>query len=468
MEEEIPTGIYLLRRISKHSLVAAEINYKKFVVSSIVRILLGYTFLVNAFYVIAQGDRVLDIFYDMLALSFVEMLDDISFHLATMDVFGKRLKRATTKACFREEFPHQSLGRGRGLSIVLKTVYFFNLLVFFTLLSALTVRQEQGYFNCKSITVTFGNDIWEEAVVTTMKDNETMLVYSFFNGVYQQKGTQDGRPVYIEQNKFDNTPYHDKVPAEIKYCKKLQAWVFTHKDIRKSTSDESECQWLLKANSVEYDLLNVPSDSWSVWVGKINHAEVSITCNTCYEDADCNLNGVCNGGMCECDESDDSVNFFGKHCEHKLKDQCNRIKGNDNETWSVVRLNDQTLFTTYSRPLYSWNGSSFDKYNLTEDDSFYMIFSGAHWLVIYFKGQRNLSLEFWEYSAAEYHPFWSNDLTHNEVNNTVFISEPTSASTPVGVDFYEIGEQGEQYGPFGVLYPMQNPPGRGYFQCIGF
>lgn len=75
-------------------------------------------------------------------------------------------------------------------------------------------------------------------------------------------------------------------------------------------------------------------------------------------------------------------------------------QGNDNETWSVVRLNDQTLFTTYSRPLYSWNGSSFDKYNLTEDDSFYMIFSGAHWLVIYFKGQRNLSLEFWEYSAA--------------------------------------------------------------------
>lgn len=98
-------------------------------------------------------------------------------------------------------------------------------------------------------------------------------------------------------------------------------------------------------------------------------------------------------------------------------------------------------------------------------------------------------------SYLEYHPFWSNDLIQNEVNKTVFISDPTSASTPVGVDFYEIGEQGkqlavswefvhhaprselhlivlfchvgEQYGPFGVLYPMQNPPGRGYFQCIG-
>ena len=47
-------------------------------------------------------------------------------------------------------------------------------------------------------------------------------------------------------------------------------------------------------------------------------------------------------------------------------------------------------------------------------------------------------------SYLEYHPFWSNDLTHNEVNKTVFISDPTSASTPVGVDFYEIGEQGKQ------------------------
>ena len=68
MEEEVPTGIYLLRRIPKPSLRTAHINYKKFVGSSIVRIILGYTFLVNAFLVIVQGDRVLNIFYDILAL----------------------------------------------------------------------------------------------------------------------------------------------------------------------------------------------------------------------------------------------------------------------------------------------------------------------------------------------------------------------------------------------------------------
>ncbi|KAL3792962.1 hypothetical protein HJC23_010975 [Cyclotella cryptica] len=463
MEEEIPTGIYLLRRIPKLSLKTAHINYKKFVASSIVRIIIGYTFLVNAFLVIVQGDRVLDIFYDMLALGFVEQLDDFSFQLATIDVFGKRMKRATTKKCFRAEFPHQSIGRGKGLSIFLKTLYFFNLLVFLSLLSVVSLQQKRGFFNCKSITVTFGNDIWEEAVVkTTNGYSEAMLVYSFFNGVYEQKGSQDGRPVYIEQNKFDNTPYIDKVGAEIKYCGKLQAWVFTHENIKKSTSDESECPWLLKAHSLGYDLLDVPSDSWSVWVGTISQTEVSIACNTCNENVDCNLNGECLNGVCECDTSDNSVHLFGLHCEHKLKEQCTALKDNDNQTWSVAPLPDKSLFTAYGRPLYGWYGSSSNKFNLTGNDSLYMVYSGSRYLGIVFKETRFQDVNFWQSTASDYHPFWSVEL-----NKTVFVSAPTTETTPVGVDFFEMGEQGEQYGPFGVLYPMQYPPGRGYFYCVG-
>ena len=36
-----------------------------------------------------------------------------------------------------------------------------------------------------------------------------------------------------------------------------------------------------------------------------------------------------------------------------------------------------------------------------------------------------------------------------------------------GVDFYLIGERGEQFGPFGALSPMQkfNQTGRGIFRC---
>ena len=71
-----------------------------------------------------------------------------------------------------------------------------------------------------------------------------------------------------------------------------------------SKSYQSDCPWLLKANSLEYDLLDVSSDSWSIWVGTINNADVSISCNSCSNIVDCNLNGECLGGKCECDTSD--------------------------------------------------------------------------------------------------------------------------------------------------------------------
>jgi hypothetical protein len=39
------------------------------------------------------------------------------------------------------------------------------------------------------------------------------------------------------------------------------------------------------------------------------------------------------------------------------------------------------------------------------------------------------------------------------------VSEPTMKDTPVGVDFYRIGERGRQHGPFGVLHPLHNVAG---------
>ena len=37
----------------------------------------------------------------------------------------------------------------------------------------------------------------------------------------------------------------------------------------------------------------------------------------------------------------------------------------------------------------------------------------------------------------------------------------------MGVDFYLIGEGGEQYGNYGVLIPLQNETGRGLYRCVG-
>ena len=76
MEEEIPTGLYLLRRISKPYLESKfpEVQYPRFVMSSILRITIGYLFLLNVILVLIQADVVIEIFYDVLALQFIQQL----------------------------------------------------------------------------------------------------------------------------------------------------------------------------------------------------------------------------------------------------------------------------------------------------------------------------------------------------------------------------------------------------------
>ena len=61
---EIPTGLYLLRRISRRSLRQhfphMEYEYHKFFSSCLVRIVNGYFFLLNVLMVLVQATGVLD------------------------------------------------------------------------------------------------------------------------------------------------------------------------------------------------------------------------------------------------------------------------------------------------------------------------------------------------------------------------------------------------------------------------
>ena len=123
MEEEIPTGLYLLRRISKTYFKSKfpELCYHKFVHACILRIFMGYLFLVNVFFIIMQARRVLDIFFDFIALQFLQQLDDIAFNLARMGVFSRSLRVATNKKYFRTEFKKEfnKAERSRRLSFFL-------------------------------------------------------------------------------------------------------------------------------------------------------------------------------------------------------------------------------------------------------------------------------------------------------------------------------------------------------------
>lgn len=79
-----------------------------------------------------------------------------------------------------------------------KAIYFINLVALLGAQIYVTVRQGNGDYQCKSITVRFKDEVWEKSLVQMPGEEmkEMALVYPYFNGIYNQDGTSnDGRPV---------------------------------------------------------------------------------------------------------------------------------------------------------------------------------------------------------------------------------------------------------------------------------
>jgi len=275
--------------------------------------------------------------------------------------------------------------------------------------------------------------------------------------------------------KFDGTKFDDGViPAEIKYSTELGAWIFYHPNIvKKTTQDESE-PWLLQSpDTEEFNLLNVASE-WNIWFGVIDTTPVKIHCTKCNSNTDCNLNGNCVSGKCECpvgtvEDGGGGVSYLGPHCEVKLKDKCGTIfDGNFNLTWSIFRYTlpggrADTLFETYNRPVYNLVSGI----EIKEGDINWLVYTGSRWIYYGFNLQeQNITLPELLSDVYNFHAFWEGVFSENPKRFNI-ISDPTTSDTPVGVDWFMVTEWGDQYGPFGALIPMQEHIGIGVFSCAG-
>jgi len=358
---------------------------------------------------------------------------------------------------------------------VLDSLFLQNFEFFFAELIVVSIRQCKGYYQFISITVKFGNEVTTISALSAASGEyeDFTLVFSYFDGVYEKEGYHAGRPIYKERRKFDRQPYKGNgrqrvKPAEIRYCEDINAWIFTHEHIKKG-NDDSGCNWLLRSPETDsYDLLEV-NPSWSIWVGVIGSTSVSITCNECNDNTDCNLNGQCVDGSCQCYRGD-GAQFLGMHCETKLTDECQTIIGEgNNETFSISYYSPtpngtaDVLFQEYSRPVYTYISGMYDVH---EDDIIWMMYTGSRWFGMWFNlEQINATEEELVVGTQEFHAFWNQAYS----TVTMFVSDPTEGSTPVGTDWYSIGERGSQYGHFGALYPVQlyNQTGRGFFRCAG-
>jgi hypothetical protein len=91
----------LRRRLSQISMKNNEGNvtnwHMRIFLASCVRLTVGYMFLAALFANIVQNDSVISIFYSVMALDFVENIDDHAFALAKRGFFGLSLMSATKK-----------------------------------------------------------------------------------------------------------------------------------------------------------------------------------------------------------------------------------------------------------------------------------------------------------------------------------------------------------------------------------
>eukprot|EP00585_Thalassiosira_rotula_P005858 CAMPEP_0196159518 /NCGR_PEP_ID=MMETSP0910-20130528/46361_1 /TAXON_ID=49265 /ORGANISM="Thalassiosira rotula, Strain GSO102" /LENGTH=684 /DNA_ID=CAMNT_0041424439 /DNA_START=132 /DNA_END=2186 /DNA_ORIENTATION=+ len=477
MEEEIPTGAYLLRMIPSSAFQKKfpGRSYKRFVASALLRVVLGYIFLLNVLLILIKATGVLEIFYDVLALQFISELDDIAFSLSKLDILGKSLRRACTARLFQTEFERKKSAAARSFQAILflKSVYFINLALFVSPMIMVSRRQSAGHYQCKRIKVDFGDAVWGDALVRLPEGgyDERMLAFSTFNGVYEKSRTENNRPVYEERRKFDRLEYGDdagKVPAEIKYSLDLGAWIFYHPLIAKKKQEESE-PWLLRSPETdEFDLLNVVGE-WSIWFGVIDTTHLSYSCTKCNTDTDCNLNGLCVDGDCECNVEEET-SYLGPHCEVKLKDKCASIfDGAMNMTWSIFKYSQvpggppDTLFEEYNRPVYvnTWG------IEYREGDMHWLLYTGSRWKYVGFNYlDLNITFEEVMFGIDNYHAFWDKAHSYDPYGLNI-ISGPTKGDTPVGVDWFMITDWGDQFGPFGALTPMQEEIGMGIFSCAG-
>ena len=204
-------------------------------------------------------------------------------------------------------------------------------------MTIIRAKQDRGDYFCSSISVYFGDEIWDDAIVTNSTGGEERmtLMFAYFNGVYVKNGTRDGRPVYVEQNKYLSEPYKKKIPAQIRYCKSERAWVFMHSNIRKSSintrnnDDEDECPWLVKSEDTsDFNILEVDQD-WKIWTGTVsNGANFQVYCTECEGEVDCNYHGQCVDKHCKCEKSINDIDgYYGYSCQ--FEKPCLRMRGGE-------------------------------------------------------------------------------------------------------------------------------------------
>jgi hypothetical protein len=306
VDDEIPTGLELIGKALEQKREGDKVfPLSKIIFSSILRISIGAMFLTCLFFVLVQENNVLDIFFDMIALEFVESIDDVIYQLCRRGFFSRRLKVAANQGHVLKCSSSRNARRIRKWSKrFIRAIYFSSAIAMVIGLSYITHEQMLGAYGCRSLIMMFGDGVWENAWVMLDKQcsvdadcnnknqmcysgdglcyEKRLLIYSHFNGYYNQNGSVGERPRYVEMNKESGDPFKTTIPAELVYCQDIESWVLTHPKIRTSLNPDkaNECNWLMRSGQTEvFDLIELSRTKWFLWKGQIQQGyDLSAQC----------------------------------------------------------------------------------------------------------------------------------------------------------------------------------------------
>lgn len=110
--------------------------------------------------------------------------DDVIFELCRRGFFGRNLRVSTHNLpCIETSRESHALRKWTKRGV--RFVYFLNMCVAIGGLSYLTNHQRNGAYRCQDFTVSFGDEIWEDAWIINEngEPEQRLLVFAHFNGV---------------------------------------------------------------------------------------------------------------------------------------------------------------------------------------------------------------------------------------------------------------------------------------------
>jgi len=124
---------------------------------------------------------------------------------------------------------------------------------------------------------------------------------------------------------------------------------------------------------------------------------------------------------------------------------------------------------------FQLNNETVEFQELLKNYTFVLVYTGQRWYGRMLSPTTNPE----DMKEEAYHAFWDHVFRgkYSQGNSTVIISDPAPGrGSPVGVDFYEMRQRNEannsdigiydrEYGPYGVLIPLAEYKGSGYFHC---